>query len=84
MNNPYPEHVKLKALDELKRYETLPTSTGEAGVIRNYLDWLLDTPWYQLGPDNEDLKLANEILDEDHYGLLKVKERIMEYLQLRQ
>ena len=83
LNNPYPEHVKTKALDELKRYETLPTSTGEAGVIRNYLDWLLDTPWYQLGPDNEDLKLANAILDEDHYGLIKVKERIMEYLAVK-
>lgn len=83
LNNPYPEHVKTKALDELKRYETLPTSTGEAGVIRNYLDWLLDTPWYQLGQDNEDLKQANAILDEDHYGLLKVKQRIMEYLAVK-
>ncbi|MEA5026523.1 MAG: endopeptidase La [Erysipelotrichaceae bacterium] len=83
MNNPYPEHVKTKALDELKRYETLPASTGESGVIRNYLDWLLDTPWYQQSTDNKDLNLANQILDEDHYGLQKVKERIMEYLAVK-
>jgi ATP-dependent Lon protease len=75
--------VKTKALDELKRYETLPSSTGESGVIRNYLDWLLDTPWYQESEDNEDLNLAASILDEDHYGLKKVKERILEYLAVK-
>ncbi len=82
-SNPYPDFVKTKALDELKRYETLPSSTGESGVIRNYLDWLLDTPWYQESEDNEDLNLAANILDEDHYGLKKVKERILEYLAVK-
>ena len=83
LNNPYPEHIKNKALEELKRYESLPSSTGESGVIRNYLDWLLETPWYQESVDNEDLNLAAQILDEDHYGLKKVKERILEYLAVK-
>ncbi|MFI3283855.1 MAG: LON peptidase substrate-binding domain-containing protein, partial [Erysipelotrichaceae bacterium] len=82
--NPYPEYVKQKALEELARYEMLPQSSGESGVIRTYLDWLLKTPWYQHSDDNHDLNLATEILNEDHYGLEKVKERILEYLAVKQ
>lgn len=82
--NPYPDHVKQKALEELARFEMLPPSSGESGVIRTYLDWLLKTPWYQESEDNDNLDLAGEILDEDHYGLEKVKERILEYLAVKQ
>ncbi len=82
--NPYPEHVKEKALEELKRYEMLPQSSAEASVVRSYLDWLLKTPWYKTTEDNEDLKHVRQVLDEDHYGLEKVKDRIMEYLAVKQ
>ena len=82
--NPYPEHVKVKAYEELKRYEMLPASSSEAGVIRSYLDWLLQTPWYQVSQDNDDLEKAENILNENHFGLDKVKERILEYLAVKQ
>ncbi len=83
-NNPYPEHVKLKALEELQRFEMLPQASGEASVVRTYLDWLLKTPWYDETIDNDDLNKVQDILNEDHYGLEKVKERIMEYLAVKQ
>lgn len=81
--NPYPENIKQKALEELARYEMLPQASGESGVIRTYLDWLLKTPWWQLTDDNEDLKAVRAVLDGDHYGLDKVKDRIMEYLAVK-
>lgn len=84
MNNPYPQNVKNKALEELSKLEMLPASSGEFGVVRTYLDWLLKTPWYQKSKDNDDLNKAREILDEDHFGLEKVKERILEYLAVKQ
>ena len=83
-NNPYPENIKAKAREEFKHYEMLPQATGEAGVIRSYLEWLLNIPWYQKSEDNADLNKAQKILDEDHYGLEKVKERILEYLAVKQ
>ncbi len=83
-SNPYPENIKNKALEELARLEMLPTGSGESGVIRTYIDWLLKTPWYQESDDNNDLDLAADILDGDHYGLEKVKERILEYLAVKQ
>ena len=83
-NNPYPQHVKEKALEELRRYEMLPQGSGEASVERTYLDWLLKVPWWQETEDNSDLKAVRGILDEDHYGLDKVKQRIMEYLAVKQ
>ena len=83
-NNPYPEHVKQKAREELKRYEMIPQGSGEASVARNYLEWLLNVPWYETTEDKSDLKEVQSILDEDHYGLKKVKERIMEYLAVKQ
>lgn len=83
-NNPYPENIKTKALEELQRYESLPSASGESGVIRQYLDWLLKTPWYQQSKDNEDLKTVRKVLDDDHFGLEKVKDRIMEYLAVKQ
>ena len=81
---PYPENVKAKAREEFKHYEMLPPTTGETGVIRTYLEWLLNVPWYQKSQDNENLDDASRILDEDHYGLIKVKERILEYLAVKQ
>ena len=81
--NPYPENVKAKILEELARYEMLPAASGESGVLRTYIDWLLKTPWWQMSEDNEDLNLVQKRLDEDHYGLDKVKERILEYLAVR-
>ncbi len=82
--NPYPQHVKEKALEELQRYEMLPPGSGEASVERSYLDWLLKVPWWQQTEDNEDLNAVRSVLDEDHYGLEKVKDRVMEYLAVKQ
>lgn len=82
--NPYPDYIKEKVKDELARYEMLPMASGETGIIKTYIDWLMDLPWWQQTKDNEDLNKALEILDADHYGLEKVKERIMEYLAVKQ
>ncbi|MBO7703382.1 MAG: LON peptidase substrate-binding domain-containing protein, partial [Solobacterium sp.] len=82
--NPYPQHVKEKPLEEIQRYEMLPAGSGEASVERTYIDWLLKVPWWQETEDNSDLKSVRGILDEDHYGLEKVKQRIMEYLAVKQ
>lgn len=82
--NPYPQHVKDKALEELQRFEMLPAGSGEASVERSYLDWLLKVPWWQQTEDNNDLKAVRKVLDEDHYGLDKVKQRIMEYLAVKE
>lgn len=83
-NNPYPEYVKEKAMEELRRYEMLPQASGESGVVRSYLEWLLKTPWWQQTEDIKDLNLVREKLDEDHFGLDKVKDRIMEYLAVKE
>lgn len=82
--NPYPEHVKNKALEELSRYEQLPSASQEASVVRTYLDWLLKVPWYEETIDTEDLNKVMETLNNEHYGLEKVKDRIMEYLAVKQ
>lgn len=82
-SNPYPKNIKDKALEEISRYEMLPTASGESGVIRTYLDWLLKLPWWQESEDNEDLNKVRAKLDGDHYGLDKVKDRIMEYLAVK-
>ncbi len=83
-NNPYPKHVKERALEELRRYDMLPQGSAEASVQLGYLDWLLRVPWWQKTEDNSDLKHVRAVLDEDHYGLDKVKERIMEYLAVKE
>lgn len=82
--NPYPKAIKEKILEELGRYEMLPASSGESGVIKSYIDWLMKLPWWQTSTDNEDLNLAEARLEEDHFGLKKVKERILEYLAVKQ
>ncbi len=82
-NNPYPEFVKTKVEKELRRFEMMPEASLESSLIMNYIETLLNVPWYQKTEDIEDLKRAREILDEDHYGLDKVKERIIEYLAVK-
>lgn len=78
-----PEAVKDKALKEVKRLERMPPMVAEAVVVRTYLDWLVALPWKAKSQDRLDLTAAERILDEDHYGLEKVKERILEYLAVR-
>ncbi|MBO8126222.1 MAG: endopeptidase La [Firmicutes bacterium] len=78
-----PKEVEAKATDELKRLEKMPPMAAEAVVVRTYLDWLLALPWTKKTKDRLDLAVAQEILDEDHYGLEKVKERILEFLAVR-
>ena len=79
-----PPEVEEKALKELERLEKMPPAAAEATVVRTYLDWILELPWSVSTTDRLDLDRAEEILDEDHYGLQKVKERIIEYLAVRQ
>ncbi|MDA8164039.1 MAG: endopeptidase La [Desulfobacteraceae bacterium] len=78
-----PAEVKKEGLQQLKRLEMMHPDASEAGIIRTYLDWLLDLPWQKSSKDKLDLKVAREVLDTDHYGLEKVKERILEYLAVR-
>ncbi|HHX26196.1 MAG TPA: AAA family ATPase, partial [Firmicutes bacterium] len=78
-----PDEVEEKALRELERLEKMPPMAAEAVVVRTYIDWLLALPWTSGTQDRLDLKEAARILDEDHYGLEKVKERILEFLAVR-
>lgn len=80
---PYPEHVKNKVKAELKRFDMMPPSSLEASLIMSYVETLMAVPWYQKTEDNDDLNNVKKILDEDHYGLKKVKERIIEYLSVK-
>jgi len=73
-----------RALSEIKKLRHMSPMSSEATVVRNYLDWLLDIPWKKTSKVNNDLHNAKKILDEDHYGLDKVKERILEYLAVQQ
>ncbi|HLR60357.1 MAG TPA: endopeptidase La [Pseudogracilibacillus sp.] len=82
-NAKMPENVNAAALKELSRYEKIPQNSPEGSVILNYLDWLTSIPWYEKTNDTIEIKLAQTILDEDHYGLDKVKERILEYLAVQ-
>ena len=79
-----PKDAREKALAELKRLESMPPMSAEATVSRNYLDWLVAMPWSKRTRERKDLVLAEKILEEDHYGLEKVKERIIEFLAVRQ
>ncbi|HKQ85362.1 MAG TPA: endopeptidase La [Candidatus Acidoferrales bacterium] len=79
-----PEGPQEKALQELKRLEMMPPMSAESTVSRNYLDWLLAVPWKKRSKEIRDIKKAEEILSEDHYGLEKIKDRILEYLAVRQ
>ena len=79
-----PESTTNVALKELDRYEKLPAASAESGVIRNYVEWLVSIPWTEKTADRIDIVYAEEILNRDHDGLEKVKERILEYLSVRQ
>lgn len=82
--NPYPEKIKKKLIEELNKYDMLPQASGESGVVRTYIDWLMKLPWWQNTVDNEDINIVAQRLDEDHFGLEKPKERILEYLAVKQ
>ncbi len=76
--------AKTKAIQEVKRLEKMPPMSAESAVVRNYIEWLRDVPWYKNTKDNRDIEHAMQILNEDHYGLEEVKERIIEYIAVRQ
>jgi len=78
-----PEEVRKEADRELKRLEHIHTASPEYQVIRTYLEWIIDLPWKEATEDNLDLKRARQVLDEDHYDLKEIKERIVEYLAVR-
>ncbi|MHA2858538.1 endopeptidase La [Paenibacillus lautus] len=78
-----PERVQEKVEKEIDRLEKMPASSAEGGVIRNYVDWLLALPWMNKTEDDLDIVKAEQVLDEDHYGLEKPKERVLEYLAVQ-
>jgi len=79
-----PIQIKERLSSEIKRYESLSQTSPEANIVRNYIDWLLSLPWSETTKDNEDLKDVRKKLDASHYGLDKVKTRIIEYLAIKQ
>jgi len=78
-----PEKVLKEAEKQLKRLEKMHPDTAEAATVRTYLEWMVEIPWGKSSPDNLDIKAAATVLDDDHYDLEKVKERILEYLAVR-
>ena len=78
-----PKEVTKKCMSELKKLKSMGPMSAEATVVRNYLDWMVDLPWYKKNKIYNDLNKASKILDEDHYGLEKIKERIVEYLAVQ-
>ena len=78
-----PKEVEEKAVQELKRLDSMPPMSAEATVSRNYLDWLIAVPWHKRSRESRDLKRAENILNEDHYALDKIKDRILEFLAVR-
>ncbi len=80
----YPENIKAKANEEIRRLDMTSTASGEYGMIRTYLDWLISIPWTEKSVDETDLTKVKEVLDEDHYCLEKIKTRILEYLAVKE
>jgi len=78
-----PDEVRKKAEEELERLNTMPPASPEVGIIRTYLDWLIELPWAEATEDNMDISRAAKILEENHYGLPDAKERILEYIAVR-
>ncbi|HEX5421843.1 MAG TPA: endopeptidase La [Gammaproteobacteria bacterium] len=78
-----PEEAHEQATKELRRFEAMPEAAAERSMVRTYLDWLVAVPWAKLDSESIDIARAREILDEDHYGLAKIKRRILEYLAVR-
>ena len=79
-----PDHIKQRLEKEIKRYESLTNMSPETSIVKNYIDWLLEIPWETETKDNENLKEVRNILDQTHYGLEKVKTRIIEFLAVKQ
>ena len=79
-----PKNIIKKLEKELKKYESTPSASPEVGIIRNYIDVLINLPWNNYTKDNTDLKKVKEVLDSSHYGLEEIKERIVEYLAVKQ
>ncbi|MGE7302598.1 endopeptidase La [Priestia megaterium] len=78
------DHVKQVAFKELDRYEKIPATSAESSVIRNYIEWLIALPWTNETEDTLNIHNAEQVLDDEHYGLEKVKERVLEYLAVQQ
>ena len=78
-----PKKIEEKALNELKRYQSTSFQMAESGIIKNYIDFLCKLPWYKESVDNNDLSKVEELLNKNHYGLSKVKDRILEYLSVK-
>jgi len=78
-----PKEVQKKCMSELKKLKNMSPMSAEATVVRNYLDWMIDIPWYKKNDVNIDLNKAKKVLDEDHFGLEKIKERIVEFLSVQ-
>src|SRR5690606_2357782 len=78
-----PKAVETKAKSEFNKLKQMSPMAAEAAVVRNYLDWLLGVPWKKRSKVRKDLKVAQDVLDADHYGLEKVKDRILEYLAVQ-
>ncbi len=79
-----PEAIEEKVQKEIDRLEKMPAASAEGGIIRNYIDWMLALPWSELTEDDHDLQKAEQILNDDHFGLEKPKERVLEYLAVQQ
>lgn len=77
------QEVEEKCIKEINRLEKMPFLSAESGVIINYLEWIISLPWNEVTTDKLDIKLVKNVLDEDHYGLLDIKERILEYLAVK-
>ena len=84
LNLKAPKHIKDRLNRELKRYENLSMVSPEVSIVKNYIDWLLDIPWENETKDTVDLKKVRKTLDESHFGLEKVKTRIIEFLAVKQ
>ena len=78
-----PEEVKVRALKEVERLSQMPAMSPEVGIIRTYIDWILDLPWMDATEDNLGVRHASEVLDQYHYGLPRIKDRILEYIAVR-
>ena len=78
-----PKEAKKEALKQLKRMDQMHSDSGEMTIVRTYLDWLVEMPWSKSSPDHIDIKKAQSVLNRDHYGLKKVKDRVLEYLSVR-
>ena len=78
-----PKEVQKKCMSELKKLKNMSPMSAEATVVRNYLDWMIDIPWFKKDTVDIDLNKALKILEEDHFGLEKVKERIIEFLAVQ-